>query len=1496
MTLLHDYFHLRNQQAFQRLLDGNADRGQSNNVLSSSGGKSWTKPSPLASNVVCNVNARDWLGRTVLQLASASTDTLEYVRLLLRHPAINVNLADNESHWTPLHRAMYHANFPAALLLLQRSDTDRFLKDLEGYTAFDLYNSTLNGTKPPRDVPLMELYTWGANRNAALGFGDGGDRMHPDQVHIQKKDSSDHENSHLVSRFFPIHVQQIQMSKLHTAVITSESGGNLRICGSGSGGRLGPGQHTQYSLKPLQQLTQTIISVALGQDHTLALTKAGEVLSWGLNRFSQLGYVIEIPGVAESFGKLDEPIQATPRKVQGPLRKEVVKGVAACKSASVCWTDDDVYTWGTNNGQLGYDKAAQAVQILPRKATKVTQPVIDVSISDSAMACLLGTKDVVCIWNDRHIKIAHPFPSEIQPYRPPNAVQEAKIAKITSCDDMFAALTFSGELFTFSASNPSDAGAASKEKSGFKPQRVWALRKKFSSVKDVALGSDGSIIVCTESGHVFVRTRNLKSGQLSSSGKAFKFQRLPALQRVVKVCANSTGAFGALRVEYRPKPIDIEGNSFIQDLTEIQPFLRVRTVRGRSRRGSEVLLQAPLNDRMISSSQHDEDADSIHIRSDIYKLRHILDIMQLMQKTPQATPSHYGSQLPHGADVLIQASHGFVFPAHQIILGTRSHVFLSVLNGSPIHSQKSKISLELCKPKPAVQRDHYLHLKWSGCQPITILILLTFLYTDEVLAPWDHRVTQSLGQPSKELKIDIAKVKTELRDLAELLELHTLATGLASPIKPTPAPSLQAVMQQLFETSQTRKEVPNSILAPDVVLLLSDREVYCHSAILRARSEFFANFFDDAEWTKKRFDINGVVPVDMKHLSWRVMEFVLRFMCFGEEGRMFDSLKFANTVDEVLEFMFDVMAAANELLLDRLVLLCSAVILQHVNINNACFVLADATHLHARQLIDRIQSFIIVNMELFLETGMLDDIPVHLVKQLSHYAQQKQMEKSPISRSDLLVNLAIEKHSDWLALQDFPAPLGYATHTITRKESTSLKRSKAVPSASPLPSPKVQPVRGLRHPPSNDDIFTMDEALPPRFVDQPLSSTSTVNAPGSGPLPTPPVWKATSIPRVDMKTVMAEAASATITNASRRIQEPMRGASGSSLSLSSPHAQAHAQAPLASSLRSQKSQDLRQVAGGSGPGPAPGQPGPSSSRAGSTGWRVQNPGDQPRPSPPTTPSKNPNPSVAAALAGPTTGSAPRYPPSPSTPRRTSATATATGANTTPGLGPVITPMRQTPSSSTTPGLGPVITPTRQPLPSSSSVAAASSGILASPSIRRTSGKAWTQPQPLVAPALASACKSSGSPTTNATVGTGTGRGMSLVAIQQLEMDLLADGARGAEGRRSLREIQEEERARQAEEDFLAWWTAEEERVRLETQLAEAEAATAGGDGGQRKGSGGRRPGGRKGKVDQGREPTRESAREGGKERPSGRQEQVKGGPPPKRKPRNKPGPKTAAAE
>lgn len=318
-------------------------------------------------------------------------------------------------------------------------------------------------------------------------------------------------------RFLPLRVTAASMAKLHTAVVTEDDGAvdntnakinlNVRVCGFGNGGRLGLGggsgvgaQHTQYALTPVKDplasalalsvgstpaqaqgsLDSHIIAVALGQDHTLALTAAGNVLSWGLNRFSQLGYATEGPS----------HLQLSPRRVVGVLKREEIMGVAACRTASACWSwTGELWTWGTSNGQLGWEEKG-GVAGSPRRVTSVPGKVIDAKLGENAMVVLLESRDVVCFWNGRSFKVnfpTHTFPSEIQPYRHPMAQNKVSIAKVVHClgEETFATLSTNGEVFTFVLGPPVPSGEHSQTPFGNpgRPQRVWALRKQFSAVK-----------------------------------------------------------------------------------------------------------------------------------------------------------------------------------------------------------------------------------------------------------------------------------------------------------------------------------------------------------------------------------------------------------------------------------------------------------------------------------------------------------------------------------------------------------------------------------------------------------------------------------------------------------------------------------------------------------------------------------------------------------------------------------------------------------------------------------------------------------------------------------------------------------------------------------------------------------------------------------------------------------------------------------------------------
>lgn len=170
------------------------------------------------------------------------------------------------------------------------------VKDHEGNSPFDVYNATIarrsllkskeeseegsqaeveSVTDGPElrgalaaSVEGEEMFVFGSNKNHSLGFGDGDDRQHPEKITLKRPD-------HLLFRFYreylesvqtsnehtqglpfkplpnslaelpclivnrPIIVQDVALSKLHSAVLTTDPESNLYICGFGPGGRLG---------------------------------------------------------------------------------------------------------------------------------------------------------------------------------------------------------------------------------------------------------------------------------------------------------------------------------------------------------------------------------------------------------------------------------------------------------------------------------------------------------------------------------------------------------------------------------------------------------------------------------------------------------------------------------------------------------------------------------------------------------------------------------------------------------------------------------------------------------------------------------------------------------------------------------------------------------------------------------------------------------------------------------------------------------------------------------------------------------------------------------------------------------------------------------------------------------------------------------------------------------------------------------------------------------
>lgn len=143
------------------------------------------------------------------------------------------------------------------------------------------------------------------------------------------------------------------------------------MCGFGPGGRLGTGDETtRFSYVCIEGgglAGKKIIAVALGLNHSMAVSSEGEIFTWGTNTWGQLGYTLPSAPMNE------DPFVSTPRQVFGTLKREKILGVAASAIHSVAYTSTSLYTWGKNDGQLGLmdsDSRSLEAQLVPRRLVK----------------------------------------------------------------------------------------------------------------------------------------------------------------------------------------------------------------------------------------------------------------------------------------------------------------------------------------------------------------------------------------------------------------------------------------------------------------------------------------------------------------------------------------------------------------------------------------------------------------------------------------------------------------------------------------------------------------------------------------------------------------------------------------------------------------------------------------------------------------------------------------------------------------------------------------------------------------------------------------------------------------------------------------------------------------------------------------------------------------------------------------------------------------------
>ncbi|AEO64356.1 uncharacterized protein THITE_2110432 [Thermothielavioides terrestris NRRL 8126] len=1011
------------------------------------------------------VNSRDHAGLTVLLRAASSTaeNALLFVEALLEHPAIDIYVQDPESGWNALHRALYAGNISIARLLLEKERKDLTghtaslhrvgqlikTKDHEGNSPFDLYHTTIGerslkrlveqekpgdgsdsdeadavldkslGTKSASTAG-EDLYAFGSNRNLSLGFGDEDDRQFPERVHLNRPDDllrrfhrdylqavgADGPPSQDVAKipalvlYRPLMIQDVVLSKLHSAVLTADPVSNLYVCGIGRGGRLGLGdENTRFTYTPVQGpfADRRVVQVALGQNHSMAIDDTGALWTWGNNAQCQLGYTLPEP-----VKKDEDPISTVPRQVFGPLKKEVIIGIAASSIHSVAHTGASLYCWGKNVGQLALmdaDSRSLEFQPTPRKvaASLFSSPIVMVTAIDKATTILLQNH-TVCVFTayGYHI-VKFPFANielvgnigVLNRYEP----GWNQIHYVTSGGETIAALSRRGDLFTMNLNhkietNPSTTSTTNPSKikgAVTQPQCIWSAKK--DGVRSVGVGEHGSVIISTQSGAVWRRIKRAKakdasSGPSESKRKDYKFQRVPYITKVVTVRASAFGAFAAIRKDsdVMKEQLAIDDQSLWEDMAPLNPLAgfqasepkspkdEVRTFWANGELGTRV---GSVAYEVLKSSDIEHDLAQ-HLASWSYR------------------------NDPLDAAVSTSSSPNIRIPIHGWLLAARSPVLRSALAQ---FRKAGSFSNEVL----SVTDDNGVSLVcFQGLDLVSLLNFVLFAYQDKVIPVWNFT-----GHV-RPLAYRYRQIRQEVMKLATRLNMSSLEAAARLQVDP------KRCMDRDF---QAAIQDPRFFADGDALLELDGAEVPVHSSFVCQRCPWFQGLFHGRSggmWLDSRRAVSaGPIRINLDHADPKAFKYVLQYL-YGDCGAELFDPAVCDSFDDFLDLVMEVLSIADYLMLDRLSQICQQVMGRFANIRNISHLLNAISPCSVTEFKDAGLEYICLQLETMLENHLLDELDEDLLRELDKVVRANQAALSPFARSGR-AELQLHENNPWLA-------------------------------------------------------------------------------------------------------------------------------------------------------------------------------------------------------------------------------------------------------------------------------------------------------------------------------------------------------------------------------------------------------------------------------------------------------------------------------------------------
>ncbi|KAG7784215.1 hypothetical protein KL910_005054 [Ogataea haglerorum] len=972
-----------------------------------------------------DLEKRDIYGRALLHVVCLANKRY-LLEKLLKNPNLNISITDLENHWNCLHYAIFYKNFIIAQILISTKQSLLQAKDREGFTPLDLMSSEidiwklkwvpesigrLQLPKPKmtveearcgtREINLEKRFTghqsFRANNtprsfqlsrggsnivmiDSLKDVGENTDHLVLVDMRRLKYKYGDRETySSLSERISFPRIRDVKMSKHHSIVLTTEPQANIFVKGLGTRGRLGLGngqpQDAFVGIPAFEK--ERILFADVSNDHSICLTADGNVYTWGLNSYGQLGYQVDLlPHQTEACVSIPKLVNT------GDLKKQTnsqILGVSCSKFHSLVYTKSEIYLWGLNVGQFGFSPSGNLnkvpgrngvglIQIYPRKLAFTYGDIRIVYAADSFTVVLTNSNELHFYLNGFHSKVIPPLLNKIDSesfntFRPRVLSQRKSISKMVAqkgCDSCLLLLD-NGDIMQLNMDVKSLDNALFQKSVRF--TTIWKASKEHLRCTDVDMGNDGSIIISVQDGSAYKRIkRAIVKDSKSSHGyisKKFKFSKIVGLNKVVRVVSDPLfSRFAFIRDDTDLIPHRLAKSSILQDFYRLSPLSEIQDDRPVQRRAivnkvdesymsldtsfkinfvyktkalevgeEETFFRHQVVEEDSKAASHDvianfKDSRWTHEKESIDTVASINDddVVREILKSDNIDYWLTMKDLAKGKhyDYTVSVD-GVDIDVHREVLELRSEVLRILINQNGT-LERNGVILTSTAGK----------LKCSGKVTLcSVLVVLHFLYTDQLVDVWTD---YPLGKTPKHLQ----ESKTAFENISKMLRI-------VSP------------MGRVECTNSLRSDLEN--LRGECLIKLQDATVTVFKPLVVARSAYFETLFS-SRWNSDFAslpDINSIV-----------FGVIVKYLYGVEYDELFNDVEQIVDVTSFINFALDVMDAAEQLILAELSDICQLLIKDFISLDNVQHLLRHSYNMKAYKLFANCLWFIYNNLDVLL--------------------------------------------------------------------------------------------------------------------------------------------------------------------------------------------------------------------------------------------------------------------------------------------------------------------------------------------------------------------------------------------------------------------------------------------------------------------------------------------------------------------------------------------------